>query len=61
MYFIGKCLLTNNDLRAVGYFSNAIYSNPFLFRAWWWAAISLARHCLPRNKRSGADMVPHDR
>jgi glycosyltransferase involved in cell wall biosynthesis len=61
MYFIGKCLLNNNDLRAIGYFSNAIYSNPFLFRAWWWGAISLARLCWPRNKRNGANMVPHDR
>jgi glycosyltransferase involved in cell wall biosynthesis len=41
MYFVGKCLLNNNDLRAKGYFSNAIYLNPFLFRAWWSAAICL--------------------
>jgi glycosyltransferase involved in cell wall biosynthesis len=44
MYFIGKCLVNNNDPRASRYFLNAISSNPFLFRAWWWAAISLTWH-----------------
>jgi len=44
LYFIGKCLLDNNDGRATSYFLSAIASNPFLWRAWWWAAISLIRH-----------------
>jgi glycosyltransferase involved in cell wall biosynthesis len=44
MYFIGKCLANNNDPRATRYLLSAISSNPFLLRAWWWAAISLARH-----------------
>jgi glycosyltransferase involved in cell wall biosynthesis len=44
MYFIGKGLADNNDPRATRYFLNAISSNPFLFRAWWSAAKSLARH-----------------
>jgi glycosyltransferase involved in cell wall biosynthesis len=44
MYFIGKCLLNNNDPRGTGYLLSAISANPFLLRAWWWAAISLARH-----------------
>jgi glycosyltransferase involved in cell wall biosynthesis len=44
MYFIGKCLLNNNDPRATRYFLNAIYSTPFFFRAWWWGAIALARY-----------------
>jgi glycosyltransferase involved in cell wall biosynthesis len=61
MYFVGKCLLNNNDRRATGYFSNAIYSNPFLFRAWWWAAISLAWLFLPIHQRNGANPLPHDR
>jgi glycosyltransferase involved in cell wall biosynthesis len=43
MYFIGKCLMNNNDSRATRYFLSAISLNPFLFRAWWSAAISLAR------------------
>jgi glycosyltransferase involved in cell wall biosynthesis len=43
MYFIGKCLVKNNNPRAISYFLNAIYLAPFLFRAWWWAAISLVR------------------
>ena len=63
MYFIGKCLADNNDPRATRYFLNAIYLTPFLFRAWWWAAVSLARRfrLLPSDKRSGANAVPHDR
>jgi hypothetical protein len=44
MYFIGKCLVNRNDPRATHYLLSAIYANPFLVRAWWWAAISLARH-----------------
>jgi len=48
MYFIGKCLVNNNDPRATRYFLNAISSDPFLLRAWWWAAISSARHCSNR-------------
>lgn len=44
MYFIGKCLVKNNDPRATRYLFNAIYLNPFLLRAWWWAAISLVRY-----------------
>jgi hypothetical protein len=44
MYFIGKCLANNNDPRATHYLLSAISTNPFLLRAWWWAAISLARH-----------------
>jgi glycosyltransferase involved in cell wall biosynthesis len=44
MYFIGRCLVNNNDPGATRYFLNAIYSTPLLFRAWWWAAISFARH-----------------
>ena len=47
MYFIGKCLVNNSDPRATRYFLNAISSNPFLFPAWWWAAISLARQLVP--------------
>jgi len=43
MYFIGKTLLDNNDPRARHYLLNAISLNPFLFSAWWWAALSLAR------------------
>jgi hypothetical protein len=65
MYFIGKGLLDNNDPRATRYFLNAIYLTPFLFRAWWWAALSLVRRCskrlLPNGKRSAANAVPHDR
>jgi len=65
MYFIGKGLVDNKDPRATRYFLNAIYLTPFLFRAWWWAALSMARHCsnrlLPSDKRSGANVVPHDR
>jgi hypothetical protein len=65
MYFIGKCPADNNDPRATRYFLSAIYLAPFFFRAWWWAALSLARHCskrlLPSDKRSGANAVPHDR
>jgi glycosyltransferase involved in cell wall biosynthesis len=52
MYFIGKCLLNNNDPRATRYFLNAIYSTPFFFRAWWWLAIALARHCSSRILKS---------
>jgi glycosyltransferase involved in cell wall biosynthesis len=65
MYFIGKCLVNNNDPRAMSYFLNAIYFTPFLSRAWWWAALSLVRHrskkLLPSDERSGANAVPHDR
>jgi glycosyltransferase involved in cell wall biosynthesis len=43
LYFIGRCLVNNNDPRATPYFLNAIASNPLLFRAWWSAALSLAR------------------
>jgi glycosyltransferase involved in cell wall biosynthesis len=45
MYFIGKCLMDNNDARASRYFLSAISLYPLLFRAWCWAAISVARHC----------------
>jgi len=65
MYFIGKGLLDNNDPRATRYFLNAIYLTPFLFRAWWWAALSLVQRCsnrlLPSDKHSGAKAVPDDR
>jgi glycosyltransferase involved in cell wall biosynthesis len=43
LYFIGRCLLNNNDPRATPYFLNAIASNPLLFRAWWSAALTLVR------------------
>jgi glycosyltransferase involved in cell wall biosynthesis len=43
LYFIGRCLLNNNDRRATHYFLNAIASNPLLVRAWWSAALSLVR------------------
>ncbi len=58
LYFIGKCLVNNKDMRATRYFLSAIFFNPFLLRAWWWAAISLARHgsngicAAPRTDRS---------
>jgi glycosyltransferase involved in cell wall biosynthesis len=55
MYFIGRCLLNNNNPRATRYLLSAIYSDPFLIRAWWWGALSLARQCLSRNA------APHDR
>jgi glycosyltransferase involved in cell wall biosynthesis len=63
MYFIGRGLLNNKDPRATRYFLNAICSNPFLFRAWWSAALSLARQCSrrPSDKRSGANALPDDR
>jgi hypothetical protein len=63
MYFIGRCLLNNNNPRATRYLLSAIYSNPFLFRARWSAALSLAGQCSsrPSDKRSGANAVPHDR
>jgi hypothetical protein len=65
MYFIGKGLADNNDPRATRYFLNAIYLTPFLFRAWWWAALSLVRRCsnrlLPGEKCSGPSAVSHDR
>ena len=41
MYFIGKCLADNHDPRATRYFFNAILSNPFHFRAWYWTAVAL--------------------
>jgi glycosyltransferase involved in cell wall biosynthesis len=44
MYFIGRCLYKNNDPRATRYLLSAIFLNPFLLRAWWWVATSLARH-----------------
>ena len=53
MYFIGKCLANNNDPRAIHYLLSAISANPFLLRAWWWAAISLARH--PASGLMGSD------
>ncbi len=63
MYFIGKCLMDNNDPRAARYFLSAIYLTPLLFRAWWGAALSLARQwsSRPSDKRGGANAVPHDR
>jgi glycosyltransferase involved in cell wall biosynthesis len=65
LYFIGKCLADNNDSRATGYFLNSIRANPFLFRAWWWAARSLMRHgsnrLWPSDKRSGANAASNDR
>jgi hypothetical protein len=41
MHFIGRCLADNDDPRATRYFWNAISSNPFHLRAWYWAAKSL--------------------
>jgi glycosyltransferase involved in cell wall biosynthesis len=65
MYFVGRCLLNNNDLRAVGYFLNSIRANPFLFQAWWWAAMSLLRHgtnrLWPSDKQSRANAASDDR
>jgi glycosyltransferase involved in cell wall biosynthesis len=65
MYFIGKCLADNNDFRATSYFLNSISANPFLFRAWWWAARSLMRHgsnrLWPSDNRSGASAASNDR
>jgi glycosyltransferase involved in cell wall biosynthesis len=51
MYFIGKGLVDNNDPRATRYLLNAISLNPFLFRAWWWAAKSLVRPNLTSDVR----------
>jgi glycosyltransferase involved in cell wall biosynthesis len=52
MYFIGKCLMNNNDAHATRYFLSAISSYPLLFRAWCWAAISMARHRSAGNSTS---------
>jgi glycosyltransferase involved in cell wall biosynthesis len=53
-YFIGRCLVNNKDPRATPYFFNAIASNPLLIRAWWWAALSLARQLSNRILTRGA-------
>ena len=41
--------MNNNDSRATRYFLSAISLNPFLFRAWCWAPISVARRRSARN------------
>jgi hypothetical protein len=51
MYFIAKGLVDNNDPRATRYLLNAISLDAFLFRAWWWAAKSLARPNLSSDLR----------
>jgi glycosyltransferase involved in cell wall biosynthesis len=54
MYFIGKCLADNRDPRATHYLLNAVWSNPTLIRAWWWALVSIARHPFSVFYKAGA-------
>src|SRR5262249_15301917 len=49
-YFIGKCLMDNNDSRAARYFLSAVSCNPFLLQGWWWAVITMARYFLGVSK-----------